>query len=128
MNNTFKIIFLWALLLFGLVFHSLLATMPIFFGVNISIPDATGNMPAWMNWMALVIYLIPMLAITQVLYTFAKWQKYSNLLLAVLFAVMNVMHLSEEFGGSGVQIVLLTFNVMLSMLLAMASYSWLKAE
>lgn len=126
MSNPFKIIILWSLILLGFIFHSLLATMPLFFGESITTPDATGTMPEWMNWMALAIYMIPMLMITVTLYTAAKWHTVTNLILAVLFVGINAMHLFEEFGNSGIQTVLLSFILILSLLLILSSYRWFR--
>lgn len=125
-NTTFKIITLWAMFLFGLVFHSLLSSLPQFYGVNITLPDANGSVPAFINWVSLAFYLIPMLCITLTLFLASKITRIFNLIAALLLTVASFMHVLEEVGVNNVQVVLLGFIFVLTVLLSLTSWRWVK--
>ena len=112
-----------------MVFHSLLAVMPIFFGANVAMLEATGVVPAGMMWMSLFFYLIPMIVIVVILLIEAKWNKVTNFIITLVFTVMNIFHLTEHAGTSPVdpcQIILLTFVMIFGIILNIASYRWVK--
>lgn len=129
MTNRAKIISLWIIFLFGMAFHSLLAVMPLFFGASVTMPDATGAVPASMMWMSLILYLIPMIFITATLFLESSCYKITNFVLTLLFTVMNIFHLTAHAGMSPVdpcQIVLLTFVLIFGIILNIVSYRWVK--
>ena len=129
MTNRVKIVTLWIVFLFGMTFHSLLAVMPIFFGADVAMPEATGVVSAGMMWMALFFYLIPMIVIVMVLFIEAKWNKVTNFIITLVFTAMNIFHLTEHAGTSPVdpcQIVLLTFVLIFGIILNIVSYRWVK--
>ncbi len=130
MKNSTKIIVLWNVILFGFIFHSLIEMMPLFFGVNIAIPEATGNMPSSMAWMSLIFYIVPMLCIAGMLYVTSSWFKILNLILSSIFVLMNAWHLIEHImeGGSAIQPILLSFILLVSILLFVASLNWKKEK
>lgn len=129
MTNRLKVIVLWTIFLFGMVFHSLLALMPLFFGASVAMPDVTGTVPASMMWMALAFYLLPMIFIAATLFLKSSWYKITNFVLSVLFLLMNIFHLFEHFSQTTidfVQITLLTFVLLASILLNIAAFKWMK--
>ena len=129
MTNKLKITILWGVFLLGMIFHSLLAIMPIFFGADVAMPDATGSVPASMMWMSLLIYLLPMLLIVLILFTEKKWFKITNFGFSILVTLMNIFHLIGHITGISVQlfqVVLLTFVLVSGILLNIVSYKWIK--
>ena len=131
MTNRQKIITLWTVFLFGMVFHSLLAMMPLFFGASIAMQDAMGECPPSMMWMSLLIYLLPMILIVLILSTEEKWYKITNFTFSILFTLMNIFHIVghlSETPVKSVQVVLLTFVLISGILLNIVSYKWMKEE
>ncbi len=131
MTNRLKIIVLWVLFLFGMVFHSLLAVMPLFFDASIAMPDTTGAVPASMMWMALAFYLLPMIFIATTLFVKSSWYKITNFVFSGLFSLMNVFHLFKHFSQAPVdfvQVTLLTFVLLTSILLNVAAFRWMKED
>ena len=129
MTNRFKVIVLWTVFLFGMVFHSLIAMMPIFFGASVTIPDAVGTVPDSMMWMALAFYLLPMIFIIAALFLESSRYKITNFVFTLLFSLMNIFHLFEHFSQSPIdfiQIALLTFVLIAGILLNIAAFKWMK--
>lgn len=129
MTNRLKVIVLWIIFLFGMAFHSLIALTPIFFGASVAIPGATGAVSGFMMWMSLAFYLLPMIFISTALFLESSWYKITNFVLSVLFSLMNVFHLFEHFSHAPVdfvQVALLTFVLIASILLNVASFRWMK--
>lgn len=128
MTNRLKVIVLWAIFLFGMAFHSLIALTPIFFGASVAIPDSTGTVPISMMWMSLLFYLIPLILLTAALFVEAKWYTTTNFTISLLLTLMNVFHLFEHFLQAPVdfvQVALLTFVLIASILLNVASFRWM---
>ena len=128
MKNQAKIIVLWGIILIGLIIHALIEMMPLFFGQSIAMPDATGTMPDQMAWMMLLFFLLPMVCIVGVLFCSSNWIKITNLLLAALFMLLNLVHFISDglIAGSALQSVLLIFVLFSSVLLFIASLRWKK--
>jgi len=118
-----KIIILWQLYLFGMVFHTLISLMPIFFGASVAIESATGVMPESIGWKLLVFLVLPMICITVSLFTNAKWHRLSNLVVAALFTLASLMHLINDGGSSIFQAILLSYVLVVTVLLTWVSYS-----
>ncbi|MDP8238058.1 MAG: hypothetical protein P9X24_03125 [Candidatus Hatepunaea meridiana] len=131
MTNREKIIILWVVFFLGITTHMLLAVLPIFFGAEIAMPDATGAVPASMVWMMLILYLLPIVIIALVPFLEEKWFRTSNFVISILFTLMNIYHPIEHLQQSPVdsrQIVLLTFVLAFSILLNIVSFRWMKEE
>ena len=129
LENRLKVILLWIVLLFGIMAHSQLAVMPVFFGVDVCMPEATGSMPASMKWMCLLFYLVPMLLIVGAMLSDAKWFRITNLVLSGLFGLMNAFHLYEhllETPKDMAQVVLLGCVFVFSMYQCLVSFRWVK--
>lgn len=112
-----------------MVFHSLLAMMPLFFGASIAMPGSMGECQPSIMWMSLLIYLLPMLLIVLILFTEKKWFKIINFGFSILFTLMNIFHVIghiSEIPVQMVQVVLLTFVLISGILLNIVSYKWIK--
>lgn len=130
-SNREKIVVLWVVFFLGMTTHSLLAIIPIFFGVDVAMPDSTGVVPAPMMWVMLAFFLLPMLFIALTPFIAAKWYKITNFVISLLFTLMNVYHPIEHLKESPVdprQIILLTFVLAFGILLNIVSFNWMKEE
>lgn len=133
MNNRIKVIMLWGVFLFGMISHTLLAVMPVFWGQSVAMTQEqiAANPMAPMMWMMLFFFLFPMIMIVLTLSIEVKWCRITNLVLSLLFTLMNIWHLIGHLGESPVdscQIVLLTFVLISGILLNIFSFRWMKKQ
>ena len=131
MSNRRNVVALWVVFLFGMVFHSLLAVMPVFWGQSIAMSQEqiAANPIDSSMWMMLLFFLLPMVVITVTVFIETKWYRVTNFVFTVLLTLMNVFHLVEHLGENPVdsrQIVLLTFVFIAGILLNFVSYRWMK--
>ncbi|PID92815.1 MAG: hypothetical protein CSA96_01340 [Bacteroidetes bacterium] len=85
------------IILCGLILDPLLHLVPIFYGIEITRPDATGEMPASMVWILGLAFLLPVSAIVSVNYLNNKAGRIINLVLAGVALLVGTGHLSEFF-------------------------------
>jgi len=133
MNNRTKVMMLWAIFLFGMIFHTLLAVMPVFWGQSVAMTQEqiAANPMDPMMWMMLFFFLFPMIMIVLTLSIEAKWFRITNFILSLLFTLMNIWHLIGHLGESPAdpcQIVLLTFVLISGILLNIFSFQWMKKQ
>lgn len=131
MTNKLKITVLWSVFFFGMVSHTLLAMMPIFWGQSIAMSDELieKNPLNSSLWMTLFFYLIPMIIIVVTIFNEKNWYKITNFVLSILVTIINIWHLIGHAGESTVdsrQIVLLTFVLFFGILLNIVSFKWIK--
>lgn len=131
MNNRLKVVSLWILFLFGIIFHGILALTPIFWAKSVAMSEEliAANPMVPMLWMMLIIWLIPMIIIAVTIFIEAKWYRITNFVFSLLFSLMNIWHLMGHLGETPVdprQIVLLTFVLISGILLNIASLKWIK--
>lgn len=131
MNNRLKVVSLWILFLFGMIFHGNLALMPIFWAKSVAMSEEliAANPMAPMLWMMLMIWLIPMIIIAVTLFIKAKWYRITNFVFTILFSLMNIWHLTGHAKESPVdfrQVVLLTFVLISGIFLNIVSFKWIK--
>jgi hypothetical protein len=125
-----KIVALWAVFLFGMVFHSQLAMMPMLYGQSVAMPNAKGKMPASHPWLMLGFYAIPMLAIaTTVL---INWQPYRiiHFGLTVVYTAMNFLHAALDLTVKPIewyQIALMVIVFANGILLNILAFQWMQA-
>ncbi len=131
MSNRTKIVMLWTAFLFGMIFHSLLAMMPLFWGQSVAMTQEqiAAHPITPMMWVVLFFYLVPMIFIVITSLTEAKWNRIANFVFSILFTLMNIWHLIGHAGESpvdGRQILLLTFVLISGIILNIVSYRWIK--
>lgn len=92
-----RITTLWMIILTGLIYHTVLHLVPVFYGIAIEKAGATGIMPLSMVLTFGLSFLIPVLAIVVLNYmrNFGSWS--INLILALFALLVNAGHLSEFF-------------------------------
>ncbi len=129
MSNRMRVTTLWVVFLFGMTFHAILGVMPIFFGADVAMPDATGETPAGMMLLMLLFFLIPMVAVVMSVFVEAKWYRIANFVLTLAFTLFNAFHLIQHLGEAPVevhQVLLLAFLLISGVLLNIASYRWMR--
>lgn len=133
MNTREKIVILWVVFLFGMIFHGNLALMPLFWGESVAMSEEliAKNPFESSMWMVLLFWLLPIIIIAVTLFIEAKWYRITNFILTLLFTLMNIWHLMGHLGETPVdqrQIVLLTFVLLSGVMLNIVSFKWIKEK
>ena len=133
MTNRMRVITLWIIFLFGMIFHGNLAIMPLFWGESIAMSEEiiAKNPFESSMWMVLLFWLLPIIIIAVTSFIETKWYRITNFVFTLLFTMMNIWHLIGHLGESPVdtrQIVLLTFVSISGVMLNIVSFKWLKEK
>ena len=125
-----KIVALWAVFLFGMVFHSQLAMMPMLYGQSVAMPGAKGKMPASHPWLMLGFYAIPMMAIAATV--LINWQPYRiiHFGLTALYTAMNFLHAALDLTVKPIewyQIALMVIVFVNGIFLNILAFQWMQA-
>jgi hypothetical protein len=87
---------MWVVIMVGFAMHMLADMLPAFWGVNIAMPDATGEAPVGMLiFMMSLSFFIPMCGLLCMQYRRCKVMLTINLVLAGIMMVFNIFHASE---------------------------------
>ncbi len=124
-----KVITLWAIFLFGMIFHTQLGLIPLFYGEDIVMPHTHHFAPHLDLWLMLGFYAIPILAIIFVLFKDTRPWRLAHFLLTMSYSVLNVAHIAADLAVSPVQwyqIALITLVFGNGILLNFVAYQWLQ--
>ena len=135
-NYREKIIALWTVFLLGTLFHTQLALMPIFHGIDVAIMSHHHQETATMAevepilWGMLLFFALPMLAIVgTAFYRFKRWRTL-HFGLTLIYTVLNLAHLVADLLVDPIawyQITLMSLLLAVGILLNLVSYQWLKS-
>lgn len=95
--NRLKIAVLWLIILVGLMSHTLMHVVPVFYGVDIVKANASGEMPLHMTLILGLSFLLPVASATMLLCLQNKMGSVINFMLAVFNLLVAFGHLSEPF-------------------------------
>lgn len=124
-----QIIALWAVFLFGMVFHSQLAMMPMLYGQDVAMPSSSGKMPDSHPWLMLGFYAIPMIAIAATAVTAAPVYRMIHFWLTIAYTVMNFTHAAMDLGVKPIewyQIALMVVVFINGILLNIVAFQWMQ--
>lgn len=136
-NYREKIIALWTVFLLGTLFHTQLALIPLFHGIDVAIMSHHHSEVATMAeitpilWGMLVFFTLPTLAIVAT--AFYKFKHYRKLHfgLTLMYTVLNFIHLIADLIVTPIawyQIVLMLLLFLVGILLNIVSYQWLRSD
>ena len=91
-----QIIALWTVFLFGLVFHTQLALMPLLYGVDVAIPRYQGKTPISHLWGMLGFYIIPMVMIVLTALNSSLTYRMIHFGITVIYTIMNFLHVALD--------------------------------
>lgn len=123
-----QIIALWAVFLFGTIFHSQLAFMPILYGQEVAMPGYEGKMPLSHSWLMLGFFAIPMVAIVATALTDAHLYRILHFGLTVFYTLMNFLHAALDLRVKPIewyQIVLIVIVFVNGIFLNILAFQWL---
>jgi hypothetical protein len=123
-----QIITLWAVFLFGMIFHSQLAMMPALYGESIAMPQSKGKMPASHPWLMLGFYAIPIIAIAATVFMDSQPYRIVHFGLTAIYTVMNFLHAALDLTVKPIewyQIVLMLIVFANGILLNIVAFQWM---
>ncbi|MBI4785313.1 MAG: hypothetical protein HY785_28995 [Oscillatoriophycideae cyanobacterium NC_groundwater_1537_Pr4_S-0.65um_50_18] len=125
-----KIITLWAVFLLGTLFHTQLGLMPLFHGQDVAISHAQGTRDiAWIFWLMLVFFAIPMIAMIATLFTASKPYRKLHFGMTCIFSLLNFFHVVADLRVQPIvwyQIVLMVLLFLIGLLLNGVSWQWMQ--
>jgi hypothetical protein len=136
-NYREKIIALWTVFLLGTLFHTQLALMPLFHGIDVAImahhhqESATIAEITPILWGMLLFFMLPMLAIVTTAFYKSKRYRAFHFGLTLIYSVLNLIHLFADLTVEPIawyQIVLMLLLLVIGVLLNIVSYQWLKSD
>lgn len=131
MNQTYeqRISTLWLVVLFGLVTHTLVEFLPLFFKDTIVADGADIAQLGTANWMVTVMMTLPLLLVTLINLTNAKWLRYLCLVIAGLFLLLNASHPMELFEAEKIayhQLLIMLITLFANIVLVLFCWKWTK--
>lgn len=123
-----KIIALWMVFLFGMVFHTQLAMMPLLYGADIAIPHYHGKTPISHLWMMLGFFALPMGAIAATALYSSPVYRLAHFGLTLVYSVLNLLHVTMDLRVQPIewyQIVLMLLVFANGLVLNWVAYRWI---
>ncbi|GAB4236536.1 MAG: hypothetical protein Kow0049_21710 [Stanieria sp.] len=132
-NYQEKIIALWTVFLLGTIFHTQLALMPLFHGLEVShghgAAAASINEISYILWLMLAFFLLPMIAIVGTAFYNSYRYRSIHFCLTVVYSVMNLLHVILDLFVDPIawyQIVLMVVLFLVGIILNVVSYQWMQ--
>ncbi|HIK43840.1 MAG TPA: hypothetical protein IGR64_03025 [Leptolyngbyaceae cyanobacterium M65_K2018_010] len=128
-----QILALWTVFLLGTVFHTQLALIPLFHGLDVMAPH--GHQAATLAeiepilWGMLAFFALPMVAILATSFNHSRQLRVLHFWMTVLYTVLNIAHLGVDLTIPPIawyQIALMAFLVVVGLLLNWVAYQWAK--
>lgn len=131
MNISFqqRIINLWLAVLLGLITHTIVELLPLFFKDSIVAEGADIAHLNSANWMVTAMMVLPLFLITLINLTDRKWLRYLCLVIAGLFLLLNASHPMELFEAETIayhQLVIMLCTLFANIALVLACWKWTK--
>ncbi|PZD70896.1 hypothetical protein C1752_08671 [Acaryochloris thomasi RCC1774] len=129
LNFQGKIIALWTTFLLGMLFHTQLALMPLFHGIDVTQSHTHEYLElSSILWLMLGIFALPMLAIVAIAFTASRRFRQLHFGLTVFFTVSNLLHFVSDVLVSvpSYQLFLMALLFAIGLLLNLVSYQWIR--
>lgn len=127
-NYQNQIVALWTAFLLGLLFHTQLALMPLFHGIDVAHSHDGGAMN-WIFWLMFVFFAIPMGAIALTPLTHHLAYRVAHFRITLIYTVLNFMHVVMDLFVTPVvwyQILLMVLLFGIGLILNIISYRWVR--
>lgn len=135
-NYREKIIALWTVFLLGTLFHTQLALMPLFHGIDVAMMNhhqqaATIAEITPILWGMLLFFTLPMLAIVATaFYRFKRYREF-HFGLTLVYTVLNFVHLVADLTVTPIawyQIALMLLLFLIGIFLNIVAYQWMRRD
>ena len=136
-NYREKIIALWTVFLLGTLFHTQLALIPLFHGIDVAMMRHLHQEAATMAeiqpilWGMLLFFILPILAIAATAFYQFKHYRTFHFGLTLVYTALNFAHLLADLMVRPIfwyQIVLMLLLFLIGILLNFVSYQWFKSN
>jgi hypothetical protein len=127
-NYQSQIVALWTAFLLGLLFHTQLALMPLFHGLEIAHSHGESS-TSWIFWLMLVFFVLPMLAIVVTPLTSAITYRVVHFRVTLIYTVLNFLHVVMDLFITPIvwyQIALMVLLLGIGLMLNLISYRWVR--
>lgn len=124
-----QIIALWVVFLFGMVFHSQLAMMPLLYSEDIAMPRYGGKTPISHLWLMLGFFAVPMLAIAATVFYASPSYRMLHFGLTIVYSVLNFLHAAMDLTVRPIewyQIALMVIVFVNGVLLNIVAFQWMQ--
>ena len=134
-NYREKIIALWTVFLLGTLFHTQLALMPLFHGIDVAIMGHHHQETATMAeitpilWGMLIFFILPMVVIVATAFYDFKRYRVFHFGLTIVYTVLNLSHAIADLLVTPIawyQIVLMVFLLLIGIVLNLVAYQWMR--
>lgn len=126
-----KVMVLWTVFLLGLLFHTQLALMPLFHGINVAESHTHDyvNLGVIMCFM-LVFFGLPLLSMLGSMFWPSRQFCQIHFGMTLVYTVLNTIHFVMDVlvGAPSYQLVLMIFLVTVGLLLNVVSYHWMRSS
>jgi hypothetical protein len=133
-NLAFKITALWTVFLLGTLFHTQLALMPLFHGVNVAQSHTHGYVSMdFVMWFMLIFFVLPLWAIVGCAFSPNLRFYRLHFVMSLVYTVLNLAHLVVDviIAVPGYQLVLMLLLLLIGLLInwvAYSAYTWIKTN
>jgi hypothetical protein len=128
-----KIAILWGVFLLGTLFHTQLALIPLFHGLDVTLHGAEAASIGEITpilWLMLAFFLVPMVLMVTTLFGHSRRYRATHFGITLLYTGLNLAHLVMDLLVTPVawyQIALMTWLLVVGLLLNVVAYQWLQA-
>lgn len=130
LNAQGKIITLWTSFQLGMLFHTQLALMPLFHGVDVTESHTHEYMPLeTILWLMFLVFALPLFAMIATALTEANRYRMLHFGLTIVFTVSNFAHFWADVAVSApsYQLCLMILLLVIGVLLNVVSYQWMRS-
>ncbi len=123
-----RILFFWVLTTVCMILHFNFHVGDLFYGINIVREGANGQKPGSLVVIRFIFEIFPLVWAVSLLYLQSITWRRVNFFLSVPFTLAHISHVVGELKeGDPSQLVLLTFVMLMSFLLTLESWKWMKS-
>ena len=131
-DRRLQIVALWTVFLLGLLFHTQLALMPLFHGVEIAHEHLCETSPETLStilWLMLGFFVLPCVAIIGTVLTESLRFRRAHFTATVAYSILNVLHVIADLQIHPIawfQIFLMVFLLGVGLLLNGVAFAWMR--
>ncbi len=123
-----QIIALWIVFLFGTVFHTQLALMPLLYGADVAIPRYHGKTPISHLWGMLGFFMVPMVMIVLTALNMSPVYRMVHFGVSIFYTIMNFLHVTLDLRVKPIewyQIALVSVLFVVGIVLNLLAFQWM---
>ena len=123
-----QIIALWTVFLFGTVFHTQLALMPLLYGTDVAMPRYHGKTPISHLWGMLGFFMVPMVMIVLTALNASPVYRMVHFGVSIFYTIMNFLHVTLDLRVKPIewyQIALVSVLFVVGIVLNLLAFQWM---